>query len=60
MPCVDPPKARATETVFRTPNEHCPACIDKRRHNEVEIATYHPYSGHGFAPETGWTHPDLP
>jgi hypothetical protein len=50
----------SNETVFRTPHVNCPACIEKRLHTEAETAAYHPYSGHGYTKETGWSHPDLP
>lgn len=33
----------------------CPACIIKRLHTAEERKEYHPYSGHGYTPETGWT-----
>jgi hypothetical protein len=36
----------------------CPACCERRVHSEEEWK-FHPYRGHGFAPEIGWTHPDL-
>jgi len=35
----------------------CKACRDKRNHTKVEWRN-HPLAGHGFTPETGWTHPE--
>lgn len=35
----------------------CPACESKRTHTDEEWKN-HPLAGHGFTPETGWTHPD--
>lgn len=37
----------------------CPACIEGRLHTPAENQQHHPHTGHGFTPETGWTHPDL-
>lgn len=36
----------------------CKACRDKRCHTNVEWRRFHPLAGHGFTPETGWTHPE--
>lgn len=36
----------------------CPACAAQARHDE-ETWKLHPYRGHGYLKETGWTHPDL-
>ncbi len=36
---------------------NCKACRDHRCHTKVEWRN-HPLAGHGFTPETGWTHPD--
>lgn len=36
----------------------CPACAAKRLHTDEELAA-HKYVGHGFTPDTGWTHKDL-
>lgn len=36
----------------------CPACAAKTRHTADEWRL-HPYRGHGYAPELGWTHLDL-
>lgn len=38
-------------------NPECPACVAQRLHTEQEHR-YHPLMGHGFSPETGWTHPE--
>lgn len=35
----------------------CAACQAKRCHTAEEWAN-HPLAGHGFTPETGWTHPE--
>ena len=35
----------------------CKACRDHRCHTKVEWRN-HPLAGHGFTPETGWTHPE--
>jgi hypothetical protein len=37
---------------------NCPACTAKRLHEPSDWAL-HPYAGHGFVKEQGWTHPDL-
>ena len=37
---------------------NCPACITKRRHEPSDWVE-HPYAGHGFVKEQGWSHPDL-
>ena len=39
-------------------NPECPACVARCRHND-ETWKHHPYAGHGYSPETRWTHPDL-
>jgi len=36
----------------------CKACRDRRCHTELEKRKFHPLMGHGYTPETGWTHPD--
>jgi hypothetical protein len=36
----------------------CPACTEKRVH-APEDWKLHPYAGHGYVSEQGWTHPDL-
>ena len=36
----------------------CKACRDRRCHTELEKRKFHPLMGHGFTPETGWTHPE--
>lgn len=36
----------------------CPACEEKRLHTP-EDWSHHPYKGHGYTKEWGWTHPDL-
>ena len=42
------------------PNDpECPACVAKTQHTEEDWKN-HPYAGHGYAHEQGWTHPDLP
>lgn len=46
-------------TIFRTPNPNCGACLAHRWHYPGEWRTFHPFSTHGFTPETGWTHADL-
>ncbi len=35
----------------------CKACRDHCCHTKVEWRN-HPLAGHGFTPETGWTHPE--
>lgn len=47
------------QTIHRTPNPNCGACIAQRVHDNAEWAYFHPMAGHGFTPETGWTHADL-
>ncbi|HZF23981.1 MAG TPA: hypothetical protein VE030_11020 [Burkholderiales bacterium] len=37
----------------------CAACIAGRRHAPEEVQAHHPFSGHGFSPEVGWTDPRL-
>ncbi len=46
-------------TVARTPNPDCGACLTKQLHTGFQWQTFHPYAGHGFTPEQGWTHKDL-
>ncbi len=46
-------------TVNRTPNPDCPACKAFSRHTPEEYRQFHPLGGHGFARESGWTHPDI-
>jgi len=44
--------------ILRTPAPGCPAC----EHHDIHFQEdwlYHPHAGHGFTPESGWTHPDL-
>jgi hypothetical protein len=36
----------------------CPACLEKRRRTEADWE-FHPFKGHGFTREQGWSHPDL-
>jgi hypothetical protein len=36
----------------------CAACAEKRLHTPEEWKN-HPYAGHGYTPEQGWTHPAL-
>jgi hypothetical protein len=36
----------------------CKACRDKRLHTSLERRKFHPLAGHGYTPETGWTHPE--
>lgn len=43
--------------ILRTPNVNCPACKNKRMHNKVEWAKYHPFAGHGYNKEQGWSYP---
>ncbi len=46
------------ELVARKPAPGCPACEQKRLHTDEE-KQFHPYMGHGYTKEMGWTHPDL-
>lgn len=48
----------SSEFVARTANPNCPACRQGRFH-EGEWRVFHPYAGHGYTKEQGWTHPDL-
>lgn len=36
----------------------CPACESQRVHTAEEWKN-HPFAGHGYVREQGWTHPDL-
>lgn len=45
--------------IFRDGNPECPACQDNRQHTEEDWAAHHPFRGHGFTKEWGWSHPDL-
>lgn len=47
------------QTVARTPNPACHACILQARHTKFCWAEFHPYAGHGYTKERGWSHPDL-
>jgi len=51
--------SKLDETINRTPNPKCPACINKRFHEAPGLDAYHPLAGHGFIKEQGWTHPSL-
>lgn len=48
-------------TVARTPNPECYFCLKHRRHitDDIGQADLHPYRGHGYTKETGWSHDDL-
>lgn len=35
----------------------CAACQERRCHTAEEWKN-HPLAGHGYTPETGWTHPE--
>ena len=37
----------------------CPACAGQRLHTEPEWNEHHPYRGHGYTRESGWSHPEL-
>ena len=37
----------------------CPACVEKRQHKPEELSQFHPWAGHGFVRELGWSHPDV-
>ena len=37
-------------------NKDCAACVANLLHSLDQKALYHPLSGHGFSPETKWTH----
>lgn len=39
-------------------NPDCPACVEQWTHDAVEWVL-HPLAGHGFSPESGWTHEEL-
>lgn len=41
------------------PHPDCPACQRGRHHEGDELKVWHPYAGHGYTKEQGWTHPDL-
>ena len=41
-----------------TPAPGCPACLRYAIHT-AEDWKLHPYAGHGFSPERGWSHPDI-
>lgn len=46
--------------IHRDGNPDCPACQTNRVHTREELGPpLHPLAGHGYAAETGWTHPDL-
>ena len=45
--------------IDRTPNGACPACQKGRLHEDHELKAHHPFARHGYAKETGWTHPEL-
>lgn len=37
---------------------NCRACQERRRHTEEDWKN-HPYRGHGYTDNVGWSHPDL-
>lgn len=51
----------SNSTVARTPNPECYYCLNHRRHrvDDFDQKEQHPYRGHGYNKEQGWTHPDL-
>ena len=49
-----------SKLIHRDGNPDCPACQKKRVHTRRELGPpHHPYAGHGYTREVGWTHPDL-
>lgn len=58
MNCPTNPTPEQPQTVFRTPNAYCPACKLGTQHTSMDWA-YHPFAGHGFTKEMGWSHPEL-
>jgi hypothetical protein len=44
--------------VLSTPQLDCEACQTQSIHT-AEDWKLHPYAGHGFSPERGWSHPNL-
>lgn len=46
-------------TIARTPNLQCPACNVGRRHAQEEVRQFHPFAGHGFNKEQGWSSEEL-
>lgn len=53
------PPFESPQTIARTPNPDCLACQTGKRHSKGETAIFHPFAGHGFTKEKGWSHPDL-
>lgn len=45
-------------TVARTPVAGCSACEHQTMHTEADWLN-HPFKGHGFQKEVGWSHPQL-
>ena len=37
----------------------CAACTDKRQHTPEEWRQFHPWAGHGFVKQLGWSHPEV-
>jgi hypothetical protein len=37
----------------------CPSCKNKTLHTKEHWVKYHPYAGHGYTIDHGWSHPDL-
>ena len=37
----------------------CAACMARRCHTDEENRAHHPFSGHGYTKEQGWSHPQL-
>jgi hypothetical protein len=37
----------------------CPACVEQRIHTKEDWERYHPFRGHGYTQQSGWTHPKL-
>lgn len=48
-----------SEPTNKSLNSDCIACQEKRQHTVKEYKQYHPLAGHGYTPESGWTHPDI-
>lgn len=52
-------KPTLDDTILRTPNPDCPACVYGHLHTPEYLKRFHPLAGHGYTPEQGWTHPFL-
>jgi hypothetical protein len=50
--------AAERKTILATPQPNCVACRSQSVHTENDWK-HHPFRGHGYVGQGGWSHPDL-